>query len=71
MLHSDANRESATSDAIVVSYSDVHDRRWETRLQLSKLIDETGNPDQPGEMCLCLEGGAQHTVGPFEREGME
>ena len=38
--------------AIVVKYSDVHDRRWEAHLELHEIREATGNMEEPNEMCL-------------------
>jgi hypothetical protein len=54
--------------SIIITYSDVHDRRWETHLKLSEMRDDTGSMEEPNEMCLYIESGEQHTVGPYSPE---
>jgi len=57
--------------AIVVKYSDVHDRRWEAHLELHEIREATGNMEEPNEMCLYIESGEQHTLGPYPPEAQQ
>jgi hypothetical protein len=57
--------------AIIVSYCDIHNRRWETRLDLGEVKDWTGSQEDPGEYNLYLEPGEQQTFGPYPPEAQQ
>ena len=65
------NDDDLSMKSIVVSYRDLHDRRWETRLELSTMVDATGSPEEPDEMCTWVESGDQWTLGPFQPEASQ
>jgi len=68
LLGTERNSDGGVGSSIVVRWSDVHDRRWETRLELAEAREGTGSTEEPNEMCLYIESGEQHTFGPYSPE---